>query len=70
MNRIAALDDRSLGRADGAVQGLDRLLAAFGKEVPGRLKFEERGLEALQQRVVQFAGDARPLLNRAPLAAR
>jgi len=63
MNRIPALNDRVLGRADGGIQVLDRLFATFRKEVPSRLKFEERGLKALQKGIVQLARDACALVD-------
>ena len=70
LNGVTALDDRLLGCIDGAVHGRERLFTAFGKHVPGGLKFDKRGLKALQKRVVQVARDARTLVDTRRPGAR
>ena len=63
LNGIPALGDGLVSLADGPVERADGLFGAPGEQVARRLEREHQPLKALQQRVVQFAGDARPLVD-------
>ena len=63
LNGIAALGDSLVSLADGAVKRADGLFGAPGEQVARRLEGEHQPLKTLQQRVVQFARDTRPLLD-------
>ena len=61
MHRVAALRDR-LGRlVDGARKDLLRFRRTIGQKVGRGLEPQQQPVEALQQRVVQVARDARAL---------
>src|SRR5271165_7148208 len=64
-----ALCDGVVSLADGPVERADGLFGAPGEQVARRLEREHQPLNALQQRVVQFAGDTQSLVN-APLEVR
>ena len=60
---IPALGDGLVSLADGPVERADGLFGALRKQVARRLKREHQALHALQQGVVQFAGDTRALIQ-------
>src|SRR5580698_1006866 len=49
--------------SDCSIQNLNGFFGPTGKHVASRLKSKQQSVERLQQRVVQFAGDARPLAH-------
>src|ERR1017187_9176002 len=68
LNGIATLGDGLVSLADGPVKRADGLFGAPWEQVAPRLEREHQSLKALQKRVVQFARDARSLLDT-PLQA-
>src|ERR1035438_2994445 len=63
LNGIPALGDGLVSLADGPVERADGLFGAPREQVARSLEREHQPLKALQQRVVQFARDARTLID-------
>jgi hypothetical protein len=63
LDRVAPLGDRPRGHANGFVEALLGLFRAPGKHVARGLHLDQRSLEALQERVMQLACDARPFFK-------
>ncbi len=58
VNGVATFDDGLLGAGEGAIEALNSLIGIGGKQIAGALEMQHQTLKTLQQRVVQFAGDA------------
>src|SRR6266699_1373745 len=63
LNSIPALGDGLLRPGDRAIESLNCVFGSPGKHIASRLKSKKQSVEALQQRVVQLAGDARPFAH-------
>src|SRR5258708_32796512 len=63
MNCIAALGERLLGLINRIVKSVQGVIRSTRQQVPGRLKWKHNSVEALQQRIVQFARDPRALIH-------
>ena len=61
LDGIAALGDRSPGMLDRGFKGVPCLDRTIRQQVGDRMEIQQKGLKALEQRVMQIAGNTRAL---------
>src|SRR5262245_12250130 len=63
LNRVTAFDDRLIRSVESSVECLEGLRRVRGQQVTRALKAKHQSLKTLEQRIVQFACDSRPLVD-------